>query len=115
MEKFLISSIGIENLCNQTLGGEGAFGLKHSDETKRKLSEANKGRIISAETKAKISAKSKGHPNYNLSHTDEAKAKITQYTSRFILSEPQLLIISLDTTGRLAKSSLAALKSIAHW
>jgi hypothetical protein len=77
MEKFLIASIGVENLCNQTLGGEGAFGLKHSDETKRKISEANKGRITSPETKAKISAKSKGHPNYNLSHTEEAKAKMS--------------------------------------
>jgi hypothetical protein len=77
MEKFLISSIGIENLCNQTLGGEGAFGLKHTEETKRRISEANKGKVFSPETLAKISAKSKGHPNYNLSHTDEAKAKIS--------------------------------------
>ena len=77
MEKFLISSIGVKNLCNQTLGGEGAFGLKHTEETKRKISKANKGRVISPETKAKISEKLKGHPNYNLSHTDEAKAKMS--------------------------------------
>ena len=76
MEKFLIASIGFKNLCNQTLGGEGAFGLKHTEETKRKISEANKGKVISPETIAKIVAKTKGHPNYNLSHTDEAKAKI---------------------------------------
>lgn len=77
MEKFLISSIGVKNLCNQTLGGEGAFGLKHTEETKIKISKANKGRVISPETKAKISEKLKGHPNYNLSHTDEAKAKMS--------------------------------------
>lgn len=35
MEKHLIASIGSENLCNKTLGGEGAFGLKHSDKTKK--------------------------------------------------------------------------------
>jgi hypothetical protein len=77
MEKFLIASIGVENLCNKTLGGEGAFGLKHSEETRKKISEKTKGRKLSAETIAKIVAKTKGHPNYNLSHTDEAKAKIS--------------------------------------
>ncbi len=77
MEKFLITSIGIDNLCNQTLGGEGAFGLKHSEETKRKISIGNTGKVVSEQTRAKISVKSKGHPNYNLSHTEEAKAKIS--------------------------------------
>lgn len=77
MEKFLIASIGIDNLCNQTLGGEGAFGLKHSEETKRKISIGNTGKVVSEQTRAKISAKSKGHPNYNLSHTEEAKAKMS--------------------------------------
>jgi hypothetical protein len=77
MEKFLIASIGIDNLCNQTLGGEGAFGLKHSEETKRKISIANTGKVVSEQTRAKISAKSKGHPNYNLSHTEEAKVKMS--------------------------------------
>lgn len=77
MEIFLIQQIGIDNLCNHTLGGEGFFGGKHTEETKRKISEANKGRIISPETIKKIVAKTKGHPNYNLSHTEEAKAKIS--------------------------------------
>jgi len=77
MEKFLIASIGIDNLCNQTLGGEGVFGLKHSEETKRKISIGNTGKVVSEQTRAKISAKSKGHPNYNLSHTEEAKAKMS--------------------------------------
>jgi hypothetical protein len=77
MEKHLIKSFGVKSLCNQTLGGEGAFGLKHSDETKRKISEKKKGSKLSDEAKRKIGEKSKGHPNYNLSHTDEAKAKIS--------------------------------------
>lgn len=77
LEVFLIQQIGIDNLCNHTLGGEGFFGGKHTEETKRKISEANKGRIISPETIKKIVAKTKGHPNYNLSHTEEAKAKIS--------------------------------------
>ena len=77
MEKHLIASMGSENLCNKTLGGEGAFGLKHSDKTKKLLSEKLKGRKMLEETKRKISEKSKGHPNYNPSHTEDAKAKIS--------------------------------------
>ena len=59
MEKFLIASIGIENLCNITLGGQGAFGLKHTEETKAKLKEMlisySVGRVHDKETREKIS------------------------------------------------------------
>jgi hypothetical protein len=44
MEKFLIASYGVKNLCNITLGGEGAFGLKMSEEHKEKLRQINKNR-----------------------------------------------------------------------
>jgi hypothetical protein len=77
MERFLIATIGVENLTNKTLGGEGAFGLKHSEETKRDISEKLKGRKISDEAKRKMSERLKGHPNYLHAHTDEAKAKIS--------------------------------------
>lgn len=46
---------------NMTLGGDGNFGLKHTEETKRKISKINKGnkysegRILSQDTKNKIS------------------------------------------------------------
>jgi hypothetical protein len=40
------------------------LGLKHSQETKRKLAEANKGKIISKLTKDKMSEYKKGE--YNL-------------------------------------------------
>ena len=59
MEKFLIASIGVDNLCNITLGGEGAFGLKHTEETKLKLKEMlisySVGRVHDKETREKIS------------------------------------------------------------
>lgn len=77
IEIWLISFYGKSNLCNRTLGGEGFFGGKHSEECKRRIKEKKMGTIVSEETKAKISAKLKGHPNYNLSHTEEAKAKIS--------------------------------------
>lgn len=45
------------NLC-KTAGNK--FGYKHSDETKRKISEANKGRKVSDETKLLLSKLNKG-------------------------------------------------------
>ncbi len=58
IEKFIIASIGVENLCNITLGGEGAFGLKHSEELKIKQAELLKsysiGRVHTKETRDKI-------------------------------------------------------------
>jgi hypothetical protein len=77
MEKHLIASIGLDALCNKTLGGEGFFGGKHSKETIEKLRIASTGKKLSEETKRKIGEKSKGHPNYNYSHTEEAKLKIS--------------------------------------
>jgi hypothetical protein len=59
IEKFMINSLGVENLCNITLGGEGAFGLKHSEELKIKQTELlksySKGRVHTKETREKIS------------------------------------------------------------
>jgi hypothetical protein len=36
------SDLGLGSLCNLTEGGEGVIGMRHSDETKKKLSEDNK-------------------------------------------------------------------------
>ena len=63
------------------------LGLNHS--TKRKLAEANKGKILSELTKAKMSAAKKGednpclgrigenHPMFGITHTEETKAKMS--------------------------------------
>ena len=53
--------LGLGPLCNLTNGGEGTSGYSHSNETKRKLRNAFKGRAISAEQKQKISDTLKGH------------------------------------------------------
>lgn len=78
IEKHLIASIGLDLLCNKTLGGEGFFGGKHSEETKEKIRIAKTGLKLSEETKRKIGEKSKGHPNYLKSHSEEAKRKISK-------------------------------------
>lgn len=47
LEKSFISICGRDSLCNLTDGGEGASGATHSDETKIKIGEKNKGRVRS--------------------------------------------------------------------
>jgi hypothetical protein len=58
LEKGLIKCLrrmGVE-LCNLTDGGEGASGYVPTEATRKRIAEAGKGRIVSAETKAKKSA-----------------------------------------------------------
>ena len=54
--------LGKGTLVNHTEGGDGSSGYKHTDESKKKISEASVGR--------------KGALGYN--HTDEAKKKISE-------------------------------------
>lgn len=61
-ERYLIwlakrASIG---LTNNTDGGEGWLGKRHTPESRRKLSEKHRGKVLSPETKAKIGAFFKG-------------------------------------------------------
>jgi hypothetical protein len=69
----LIKEIGLDNLCNLTIGGEGTSGYKLSEETKAKMSKAKKhewdnGRVISEEHKKKLLANPQsykmGHDGY---------------------------------------------------
>jgi hypothetical protein len=79
LEKFLIAHYGKKQLCNRTDGGEGFFGGKHTEETKKKISEQKKGKKASEETKIKLSLKSKGHQRRKKgtwSQSEETKAKI---------------------------------------
>lgn len=77
MEKFYIKYYNsIESGYNLTGGGEG-FRKRHSEESKRKMSLAQKGRIISKETREKIS-KNSAHIKWWLgkSPTQETRNKI---------------------------------------
>lgn len=60
LEIELINKIGIENLCNHTLGGEGMSGWKPNDEIRKKMSEQRKGFRHSNESKQKMSIARKG-------------------------------------------------------
>jgi len=51
------------DLVNVTVGGDGPTGRKHTEEWKRQLSAKMKGRKMSAESRAKLSAALKGNTN----------------------------------------------------
>lgn len=69
LEQWIIESIGRDSLCNLRDGGSG--GIEPSAETRRKMSEAKKGRKPSEETKEKMRIRATG-----FRHSDESKAKI---------------------------------------
>jgi group I intron endonuclease len=64
--------------------GASFSGRKHSEETKKTISDAIKGSNHSDETKTKISdaMKGKNHPNYGKNRSDETKTKISDTKKR---------------------------------
>ena len=58
---------------NLTLGGEGCVGFKHTESTKRKISEKNKGKHPSEESIRKMREKRKDYH-----HSEEAKRKMSE-------------------------------------
>jgi hypothetical protein len=82
-------------LCNITKGGDGILGLKHTEESKRKMgaphkgkkisewhrkriSEAHKGKVLTKETRLKMSEKALGEKNsrYGVKISDSTKEKM---------------------------------------
>lgn len=90
--------------CNIT-GKMGKRGLPRSEETKRKISEAHKGKIKTAEHCANLSKSKNGKPNYKLrgrKRSDEHREKIRRANTGKIMPESQKRAISLA----LAKTNL---------
>lgn len=83
LEKIFIASerenVGVENCYNITDGGEG-FAGHHSEETKRKMSKAKKGKHPSEEHRRKLSESMKGKTTWNKGkhHLEETKEKISE-------------------------------------
>ena len=79
LEKQTIATLGRENLCNMTDGGEGMSGFLHSEETRNKMSKSrkgntnSKGRKLSDETKLKLSKANKGKKL-----SDKTKLKLSE-------------------------------------
>lgn len=74
------------------------FGKTHSDETKRKLSEANKNRIVSPLTKNRISQANKGMVPWNKGksnpHSPEHKRKLSELNKNRKMTSEQKIQLS---------------------
>ena len=74
----------------------------HTEETKRKIGKANKGRTLSEETKRKMSEVKKGekHPNYGKPRSVETRKKISEGNKGRILTKEQKEILLKCNIGR---------------
>ena len=96
----IFRGIGFE-LTNLTDGGDGCSGRVPSDETRRKLSEANLGKTLSDEHRQKISEASSGenHPNWGKTLSDETRQKISEATLGKSVSNDSKLKMSEAKSG----------------
>lgn len=78
-----------ENGYNLTLGGEGTLGYNFSEEQKKKMSEVRKGRVVTDETKMKISLSGKGKHNHKGENNPNWKGvkKEKEYVPREIINK----------------------------
>ena len=112
IRKYGRKDLGTGSLCNLTDGGEGVLGLIVSDETKRKLSEINKGKKVSDETRRKLSEMNKGekhpffgktgegNPFFGKKHSEETLKKMSESAKGRKHSEETLKKISEAAKGR---------------
>lgn len=89
-EIFYISKY--ENLLNATIGGEGSFGFKHSDETKERIRQMKIGNTASVETKQRMSNSGQGRI-FSSSHKD----KIGDSNRGNILTQYKISVLDTDT------------------
>lgn len=87
----------VPNGYNITDGGGGILGLKHSEETKKKISEKNKGHVMSDEQKAQISAFHKGRKHVTPTSEEERQGLRERMTG---------VVKSQETRDKLRKAHL---------
>lgn len=85
LEMELIAFYGRKSLVNLTDGGEGLTGVKHSEETRRKISEGQRGNKRGPETGKRIAAARAGYVT-----SEETKKKISEASKRKKLSPEHL-------------------------
>jgi len=87
--------LGTGILRNKTDGGDGVSGYVCSEETKRKISESNKGKTASEETRRKISEAHKGR-----THSEESRIKMSEAQKGKPVSEKTKRKISEARKGK---------------
>lgn len=91
----LFDSYNDRNGYNATLGGDGGFGMKHSDETKEKIRQKALGRVVTEEAKLKMS---KSHKNRDYD-TDEMARRARLGNSKRWSKEGEREKASLTNAG----------------
>ena len=85
IEKYGRKDLGLGNLVNMTDGGEGALGLIRSEETRQKMSEANKG---------------ERNPNFGKTPSEESRLKMSKAQKGRTFSEESRLKMSKAKKGK---------------
>jgi len=89
------------NLTNKVDGGPGMLGLKHSEETKKKLSIKGKNKKVPEKTlKMFRNQKGKNHPMYGKKHSEESLKKMRESHLGYKMPEEQKKKISNSLKGR---------------
>ena len=88
----------IDKSYNLAAGGEGYTGLRHSDETKKQISEKNRGKKRSEETKKRMSEVMRGKPSWNKGKTfsKETRKKMSE-------SSKKVSVVQYDLEGNIIK------------
>jgi len=93
LEKFYIKKYKAREVgYNITYGGDGVCGIKHSEESKHKISMAIKGRHLSYDAKKKLSEARKG-----IHFTIEHKQKLSEAQKKNKLSDETKMKISISS------------------
>ena len=94
----------VPNGYNKTIGGGGILGHKHSEETRKKTSEALKGRQFSNEHLSNLSKSNKGenNPNYGKTPSPKTREKQSKALKGRQFSDKHRKNISKSLTGKVA-------------
>jgi len=107
--------LGTGILHNRTDGGEGSSGCIPSDETRRKLSEAGKGKTLSEEHRRKLSEASKGEKNHNYGKpkSEETRRKLSEARKGKTHSEESK--IKMSESGKVKIFSEEHRRNLSQW
>ena len=93
-----------KKITNVTNGGEGVSGLKHTSDSKTKMSEKAKGRKVTKETKQKLSKSLSGLKRKPF--TEEHRAKLSKASSN------QSHIVTQETKDKISKSNFGKKRTV---